>query len=110
MTKVRTGLAAGGLPLGELIYRGAPETAQLRWLGEFDFQGIRGRFPSLLVLTVHSPAVTRHSYPPAEVTDRIFRPQAQGGFGVRLPRYVWESYPLEPTGRTTCASPVPSSR
>lgn len=73
-------------------YRGAPETAKLEWMGEFDFQTIHGGFPSQFVLAVHSPSASSYSYPPAEVTDRIFRPQVQGGFGVQLPQYVWESY------------------
>lgn len=73
-------------------YRGAPETAKLEWMGEFDFQTVHGGFPSRFVLAVHSPSLQSYSYPPAEVTDRIFRPQVQGGFGVQLPQYVWESY------------------
>jgi len=44
------------------------------------------------VLAVHSPSAQSYSYPPAEVTDRIFRPQVQGGFGVQLPQYVGEAY------------------
>lgn len=73
-------------------YRGAPETAKLEWMGEFDFQTRHGGFPSPFVLAVHSPSAQSYSYPPAEVSDRIFRPQVQGGFGVQLPRYVWEAY------------------
>lgn len=73
-------------------YRGAPETAKLEWMGEFDFQTVHGNFPSRFVLAVHSPSAQSYSYPPAEVTDRIFRPQVQGGFGVQLPQYVWEAY------------------
>ena len=73
-------------------YRGAPETAKLEWMGDFNFQEATGGFPSQFVLAVHSPSDLRYSYPPAAITDELFRPRVQGGFGMLLPRYVWESY------------------
>jgi hypothetical protein len=73
-------------------YRGAPETAKLQWMGDFEFQETRGAFPSPFVLAVHSPSALRYSYPPAEITNKMFRPQVQGGYGIHLPQYVWESY------------------
>ena len=73
-------------------YRGAPDTAKLEWMGEFDFQTVHGNFPSPFVLAVHSPSLQSYSFPPAEVTDRIFLPQVQGGFGVQLSQYAWVSY------------------
>ena len=73
-------------------YRGAPETGKLEWMGDFNFQEVRGGLPSQFVLAVHSPSALRYSYPPATITDELFRPRVQGGFGMQLPRYVWESY------------------
>lgn len=84
-------------------YRGAPETAKLQWMGDFDFQEARGGFPSPFVLAVHSPSALRYSYPPAEITDQMFRPQVQGGYGIHLPQYVWESY----EERATPPGPAP---
>lgn len=83
-------------------YRGAPDTAKLTWMGPFSFQGVtRDPYPDLpypapapnpMVLAVHSPSALRYSYPPAEITDRMFRPRVQGGFGMQLPRYIWDAY------------------
>ena len=61
-------------------------------MGDFEFQEMRGTFPSPFVLAVHSPSALSYSYPPAEITNKMFRPQVQGGYGIHLPQYVWESY------------------
>jgi len=72
-------------------FRGAPETAKIEWMGE------------QLVLGVHYPSVLRYSYPPAEITDKIFKPTTQNGYGVSLADFLWESY----EGVSTPLGPAP---
>jgi hypothetical protein len=81
-------------------WRGAPATAQMKWMGGFalDGQSVQeGSTP--FVLGKHSLSVTSYSYPPASLTDPMFRPVAQGGAGVQLPQFIWESFEA-PAGET----------
>jgi len=73
-------------------FRGAAETAKIEWQ-----PGERW------VLGVHYPSVTKYSYPPAEITDKIFKPTTQNGYGVSLADFVWESY----EGASTPLGPAP---
>lgn len=72
-------------------FRYAPETAKIEWMGQ------------QWVLGVHYPSVTRYSYPPAEITDKIFKPTTQNGYGVSLADFLWESY----EGASTPQGPAP---
>lgn len=55
------------------------------------------------MLGVHYPSVTRYSYPPEEITNKIFNPTTQNGYGVSLADYLWESY----EGASTPLGPAP---
>jgi hypothetical protein len=72
----------------------------MKWMGGFalDGQSVQeGSTP--FVLGKHSLSVTSYSYPPASLTDPMFRPVAQGGAGVQLPQFIWESFEA-PAGET----------
>jgi hypothetical protein len=79
------------------IWRGAPASTQLRWMGDFDRDGHHGWFPTLFVLGRHTLSRTYYAYPPATVTDPMFTPptrtvNGQKGYGMQLSRFVWEQY------------------
>jgi hypothetical protein len=76
-------------------WRGAPASAQMEWLGGYDLDGYkndRGRF----ILGQHSLSIRYYAYPPATLTDPMFRSTTQSGWGVQLPEFVWEQYKAPP--------------
>jgi hypothetical protein len=65
----------------------------MKWAGGFDLDGYAAQEGSTpFVLGKHSLSVKSYSYPPATLTDPMFRPLKQGGSGVQLPRFIWESF------------------
>ena len=40
----------------------------------------------------HSWTVSKYAYPPAKVSDEIFRPTQRGGYGVRLDDFFWKQF------------------
>jgi hypothetical protein len=89
-------------PAGFLFYQ-APATAQFEFFGKFERDGFVGKFPTPFVLAFHD-LVRPRSYPPADLTNSMFLPVAQGGYGLQLQRYVWEQYrsPFPPTDIAKC--------
>jgi hypothetical protein len=78
----------------DLVYgypwAGAPASVQMEWRGGYDLDGWkndRGRF----ILGRHRLKQFTPAYPPAEVS-KAFRPTTQGGYGLQLSRFIWESY------------------
>jgi hypothetical protein len=67
----------------------------MEWLGGYDRDGYkndRGRF----ILGTHSLSIRYYAYPPATLTDQMFRSTTQNGWGVQLPEFVWEQYKAPP--------------
>ena len=60
-----------------------PDTAWLRWIGDFDRNGYRGWFPTTFALGVHTLGFG-NAYPPKELTDPMFTPISQGGTGMQI--------------------------
>jgi hypothetical protein len=74
-------------------WQGAPATAQMSWKGGFDLDGWSAQEGSTtFVLGKHSLSVKSYSYPPKTLTDPMFLPVKQGGSGVQLPEFIWESF------------------
>jgi hypothetical protein len=76
-------------------WRGAPQSAQMEWQGGYDLDGYkndRGRF----ILGQHELSIRYYAYPPATLTDQMFRPTTQNGWGAQLPEFVWEQYTAPP--------------
>jgi hypothetical protein len=74
-------------------WQGAPATAQMTWTGGFDLDGESAQEGSTpFVLGKHSLSVKSYSYPPKTLTDPMFLPVKQGGAGVQLPEFIWESF------------------
>jgi hypothetical protein len=76
-------------------WRGAPASAQMEWVGGYDLDGYkndRGRF----ILGQHTLSIRYYAYPPGTLTDQMFRPTTQNGWGVQLPEFVWEQYTAPP--------------
>jgi hypothetical protein len=80
------------------IWSGAPASAHMEWRGGYDLDGEkhqRARF----VLGEHSLTIKHDAYPPAALTDKMFRvSKTSDGWNAYLPRYVWEQYP-PPAGK-----------
>ncbi|HEX5713251.1 MAG TPA: hypothetical protein VFX85_08065 [Solirubrobacterales bacterium] len=79
------------------LWLGTPASAKMFWGADFSRDGQHGRYPSLFVLGRHELSIRYWAYPPAEVTDPMFMPPTQKafnqyGFGMHLPRFVWEQY------------------
>ena len=95
-TLQRTGLPAPRCT--DLFYGntfdGSPPTAQMPWMGNYEVDGYHGWWPTLLALGRHD--LRDGSYPPASLTDEMFRPVGQNGFGVQLARFMWEEYDKGP--------------
>ena len=72
-------------------WRGAPASAQMMWMGGYDLFGEKHQQARFL-LGQHHLSIRYYAYPPKEVSDPIFSPVKQGGYGVQLPRFIWEQY------------------
>lgn len=88
----------------------AQERAWVYWMGDFERDGWRAQFPSMLALGRHSLSARHYSYPPATVTDPMFTPSTRkvygkNGYGMQLPRFMWEQYEkgFPPTDIFRCA-------
>jgi hypothetical protein len=76
----------------------------MEWLGGYDLDRYK-RDRGLFVLGPHS--LNRNYgpwYPPKELTDPMFGPPSrsyngQRGYGMQLPRFVWEQYEAPPGKR-----------
>lgn len=77
-------------------WRGAPTSAQMEWMGGYDLDGQqhqRARF----ILGRHSLSIRYYAYPPATLTDKMFRVSTtDDGWSVYLSRFAWEQYPARP--------------
>ena len=89
-------------------WRGAPASAQMEWMGGYDLFGEKHQRARFL-LGLHSLRIRYYAYPPATLTDKMFRVSTTGdGWNVYLPRFVWEQYDappgkrFPPTGITYC--------
>jgi hypothetical protein len=88
-------------------WRGAPASAQMEWMGGYDLFGQKHQQARFL-LGLHHLSIRYYAYPPATLTDQMFRPSTQNGWGVQLPEFVWEQYKappgkkFPPTGITYC--------
>ena len=86
-------------------FRFAPKTAKFVFRGNY-FVGDRefSYNPSWFVLGRHRLSLLYYAYPPASITNAVFRPHNQAGYGVRLPEFVWEDYaaPAPPTDLAYC--------
>ena len=40
----------------------------------------------------HELSILSYAYPPATLTDVMFRPISQSGYGMELARFIWEQY------------------
>jgi hypothetical protein len=82
----------------------APATAQMKWFGDFNVDGEGGFFPSQFVLGRHYLSVRYYAYPPATLTDAMFHAPEQGGAGMQLSRFIWNSFgsPHPPTDIAFC--------
>jgi hypothetical protein len=70
-------------------FRGAPATTQMTFHGSFDgAQGIENQ----LALGKQTWTASQYAYPPAALTDSMFRPRAQNGDGLYLPDFFWTHY------------------
>jgi hypothetical protein len=76
-----------------------PDSAQVNWMGDFDRDGRRGAFPTVFLLSQHTlPQRPALAYPPEELTAPMFTPigqttaDGQSGYGMQLPRFIWEQY------------------
>jgi hypothetical protein len=72
-------------------WRGAPASAQMEWMGGYDLFGEKHQQARFLI-GKHHLSIRYYAYPPKEVADPIFTPVKQGGYGVQLPRFIWEQY------------------
>jgi hypothetical protein len=89
-------------------WRGAPASAQMEWMGGYDLFGEKHQQARFL-LGLHHLSIRYYAYPPATLTDKMFRVSTTGdGWNVYLPRFVWEQYDappgkkFPPTGITYC--------
>jgi hypothetical protein len=70
-------------------------TAAMEWHGGYDLDGYkneRGRF----ILGQHELSIRYYAYPSATLTDQMFRPTTQNGWGAQLPEFVREQYKAPP--------------
>jgi hypothetical protein len=83
----------------------APETAKLKWWGDFNVNGVRGGFfPTQFVLGRHSLTITAYAYPDPKLTNAMFLPRTQNGLGMQLSDYVWTQFKRPPTDISYCNS------
>jgi hypothetical protein len=82
----------------------APDTAKLKWRGDFDVDGVRGGFfPTQFVLGRHSLTITAYAYPDPKLTDAMFLPRTtQNGLGMQLSDYIWTQFTRPPTDIAYC--------
>jgi hypothetical protein len=73
-------------------WRDAPPTAQLKWMGDFNQDGVRGGYPSQFVLGRYDLSIRYYAYPPAKLTDPMFLSRRQNGLGMQLHRFVWTQF------------------
>jgi hypothetical protein len=71
------------------IFKGAPATAQLSWMGDFPRDKYDAGIPTQFVLGTHDLHYHTAAYPPAALTNAIFRTVDRNGYGVQLARFVW---------------------
>lgn len=69
-----------------------PDTGQVKFYGDYDVDGYHGEFPTLFALGLHDLHDGPPFVPPASITDSMFLPAAQGGYGLQLHRFIWEQY------------------
>jgi hypothetical protein len=77
-------------------FKGAPASAQLQWA---NFPGDGNT--KLWALGRHKLSATQYAYPPAKLTDPMFRPVRQAGYGMRLPQFLWQQYQAVPKAPPT---------
>jgi hypothetical protein len=78
---------------GGTHFSGAPATAQLQFHGHFN-EADDNEPVHLLVLAHQQGAFSGTPwYPPSTVTDPMFTPIAQSGYGVYAPGFFWSQYP-----------------
>ncbi len=84
------------LPAGYDFSRAADAPfGQIRFFGDFNVDRYVGEWPTLFVLALHDlhDAGDKTEYVPAKsLSESIFRPDAQGGYGVQFHRFAWEQY------------------
>jgi hypothetical protein len=85
--------------VGLYQWRGVPDTARMMWMGDFDRDGQHGWFPTLFALGEHPLRTRTYPYPPKDMTDPMFTPTTekvgnppQYGYGMQLPRFMWEQF------------------
>ena len=79
------------LPAGYLFSK-EPASAQMKFYGDFSVNRYHGEFPTLFALGLHNLHDGPPYVPSDQLADSIFRPQAQGGYGVQLAQFMWEQY------------------
>ena len=78
---------------GGTHFSGAPASAQLQFHGHFNEAD--DDEPVHLLVLAHQQGLFSGTpwYPPAAVTDPMFTPIAQSGYGVYAPGFFWSQYP-----------------
>jgi hypothetical protein len=91
------------LPAGYLFSK-EPDSAQVKFYGDFNRDGYRGEYPTLFALGLHNLHDGPPYVPSATLADSIFHSEAQGGYGVQLSQFAWEGYdsPTAPTDIAIC--------
>jgi hypothetical protein len=80
---------------------------QLKFFGDFSVDDYSPDWPTLLAIGLHDlhDAGDKTEYVPSKpLAESIFRPDAQGGYGLQFHRFVWEKYdsPAPPTNIAIC--------
>ena len=88
-------------------FRGAPASAQMQWAAPYPQQSDYQADPNRWVLGLHEIPIDPQNapaYPDPTLTNAMFSPPNQNGYGMQLPRFIWEQYtnPNAPTDDRYC--------
>jgi hypothetical protein len=87
-------------------FRGAPASTQMQWAAPYPQQSPEEADPNRWVLGLHSlPSdLNVPAFPDPTLTNAMFSSPNQSGYGMQLPRFIWDQYtkPNAPTNSHYC--------